>query len=80
MGEHAADRDDEGGVVRVPRRAAEVVKDGRLHLAVEAVEAEVVGRAGEDLEGRSVGLVGVDGSGRVSRESLGGWWEGTYEA
>lgn len=80
VGEHAADRDDEGGVVRVPRRAAEVVKDGRLHLAVEAVEAEVVGRAGEDLEGRSVGLVGVDGSGGVSRESLGGWWEGTYEA
>jgi hypothetical protein len=32
-------------------------------VAVEAVEAEVVGRAGEDLEGCSVGLVGVDGPG-----------------
>ena len=51
-----------------------MVEDGRLHMAVEAVEAKVVGRAGEDLEGCSVGLVGVDGPGErqvVSGDVLG---------
>ena len=40
-----------------------MVEDRRRDLAVEAVEAGIVGGAGEDLEGGSVCLEGVDGAG-----------------
>lgn len=57
-----AERLQHSRVVRVPRRAAEVVEERRRHTAIEAVQRGHARQTGEDLELGAVRLEGVDGS------------------
>ncbi len=55
-----AQRDDHGRVIRVPRRAAEVVEDWGRDGSVEVVHPAIPPRASQDLELGAVGLESVD--------------------